>query len=132
MSDEEYDKYPNTYRKWKAAQLAKDPNWVAPWVRKELEAAQARRRERGAPEPLEEVEKRFAVGQRCEIHPGGRRGEVCYVGWAGRKPITNLDGSVDYPQVFIGVRFDEPVGKGDGTSKGQRFFECENKWRPAL
>jgi len=124
MSDEDYDKRPESYRKWKADHLAKDPNWVAPWVRKELEAAQARRAELGPLEPLEEVEKRFKVGDRCEVNPGGRRGEIMYIGWAGRKPITNLDKTVDMPQVFIGVKFDEPVGKNDGTSKGVRYFEC--------
>ncbi len=24
----------------------------------------------------------------------------------------------------MGVRFDEPVGRGDGTVKGKRLFEC--------
>ena len=124
MSDEDYDKLPNTYRKFKAEQLAKDPNWVAPWVRKEREAAQARRAARGPMERLEDVQKRFEVGQRCEVHPGARRGVVAYIGHTDRKPITNLDGSVDLPQVFIGVKFDEPVGRNDGSAKGVRYFDA--------
>lgn len=25
---------------------------------------------------------------------------------------------------WVGVRFDEPVGRGDGTVKGKRVFDC--------
>lgn len=28
----------------------------------------------------------------------------------------------------IGVKFDEPVGKGDGTRNGKRYFEAEPKY----
>ena len=54
------------------------------------------------------------VGDRCEVNPGGKRGEVKFV---GRIPAIA-------PGWWIGVQYDEPVGKNDGTCKGKRFFEC--------
>ena len=51
-------------------------------------------------EPPKGIEK----GQRCEVNPGGKRGTIAYIG-----PVTGLpDG------YFIGVHYDQPVGKNDG------------------
>mmetsp|Transcript_32732 Transcript_32732/g.38388 ORF Transcript_32732/g.38388 Transcript_32732/m.38388 type:complete len:92 (-) Transcript_32732:231-506(-) len=55
------------------------------------------------------------VGMRCEVTTGGRRGEVCFVG-----EVPELSGAGHW----VGVRFDEPVGKSNGTAKGKRYFEC--------
>ena len=54
------------------------------------------------------------VGDRCEVNPGGKRGEAKFV---GRIPAIAAGW-------FVGVQYDEPVGKNDGTCKGKRFFEC--------
>ncbi|CAM9672076.1 unnamed protein product, partial [Phaeothamnion confervicola] len=54
------------------------------------------------------------VGDRCEVQPGGRRGEVALVG-----EVSGLK-----PGYWVGVRFDEPVGRCDGTVRGARVFEC--------
>lgn len=45
------------------------------------------------------------VGDRCEVDPGGKRGEVKFVG----KVDTLAAG------YWIGVQYDEPVGKHDGV-----------------
>ena len=46
---------------------------------------------------------------------GQRRGIVCrYVGKCNPLPKG----------YWVGVEFDEPVGKNDGSAKGERFFEC--------
>jgi len=57
----------------------------------------------------------ISMGMRCEVRPGNRRGTVAYVG-----EVCEL-GSGGY---WVGVVFDEPVGKTDGTTKdGKRYFD---------
>ena len=53
-------------------------------------------------------------GARCQVQPGDRRGAVRFVG-----KVPGLA-----PGFWVGVQFDEPVGKHDGTVKGVRYFEC--------
>jgi tubulin-folding cofactor B len=53
---------------------------------------------------------------RCEVRPGTRRGVVAF---AGEVPELGSGG------YWVGVIFDEPVGKTDGTAKGgKRYFEA--------
>lgn len=55
------------------------------------------------------------VNMRCEISPGNRRGSIAFVG-----TIPELGGGGHW----VGVIFDEPVGKTDGTTlkDGKRYF----------
>lgn len=76
----------------------------------------------------EEKAKDIAVGNRCEVlvqgSGGARRGTVRYVG----RPQFSAGW-------WIGVQYDEPVGKNDGSVKGVSYFNCPNKYggfvRPA-
>ncbi|CUG88448.1 tubulin-specific chaperone, putative [Bodo saltans] len=61
----------------------------------------------------EEAEK-IHVGDRCQCAPGERLGTVRYVGRIGALKAG----------WWIGVEFDEPVGKGDGSVKGHKVFTC--------
>lgn len=62
------------------------------------------------------IQPSISVGQRCEVE-GGRRGVVQYVGeTAFAKGI------------WIGVQYDEPVGKNDGSVNGKRYFTCAAKY----
>jgi tubulin-specific chaperone B len=61
----------------------------------------------------EEADK-IQVGNRCQCSPGERLGTVRYVGRIGALKAG----------WWIGVEFDEPVGKGDGSVKGAKVFEC--------
>eukprot|EP00500_Bicosoecida_sp_ms1_P001450 CAMPEP_0203814918 /NCGR_PEP_ID=MMETSP0115-20131106/6751_1 /ASSEMBLY_ACC=CAM_ASM_000227 /TAXON_ID=33651 /ORGANISM="Bicosoecid sp, Strain ms1" /LENGTH=289 /DNA_ID=CAMNT_0050723803 /DNA_START=81 /DNA_END=946 /DNA_ORIENTATION=+ len=114
MSWEEYDKRKGTLRDYAREQRKKDPSFkFFPKPKEEGEP--------GADRPdveSKECVEHISVGSRCEVKPGSRRGEVAFIG-----QITTLS-----PGYWIGVRFDEPVGKGDGTRMGVSYFDCEPKY----
>ncbi|CAD6572928.1 MAG: hypothetical protein TREMPRED_000694 [Tremellales sp. Tagirdzhanova-0007] len=64
------------------------------------------------------VPSQFILGARCEVVSGEgampRRGAIRYVGEA----------TFGRGGVWIGIELDEPVGKGDGSIEGRRYFSC--------
>eukprot|EP01084_Bolivina_argentea_P044377 81664_1 len=112
MADEDYDKRDGTLRAWIKEQKNEDPEWVEPWNRKEVEGKEIS----GSNDPPPDLKsvKGMLIGQRCEIRPGGRRGEIAFIG--------EVEGIA--PGYWVGVRYDEPVGKNDGTVKGKCIFEA--------
>ncbi|KAG5549735.1 hypothetical protein RHGRI_014886 [Rhododendron griersonianum] len=63
---------------------------------------------------VEELCAKIKVGDRCQVEPGEKRGVVKFVGQA----------EILGPGFWIGVQYDEPLGKHDGMVKGTRFFDC--------
>ena len=60
------------------------------------------------------------VGDRCKVNAPGaptRLGAVMYLG-----PIDNKTG------YFVGVKYDEPLGKNDGSIDGKQYFDCPPKY----
>ncbi|XP_026469385.1 tubulin-folding cofactor B-like [Ctenocephalides felis] len=85
------------------------------------EAVKERKMQR-AKERKEELDKAqtMEIGDRCQVRIPGlaqRKGQVAYKG-----PVEGQHG------VFIGIRYDEPVGKNDGTLAGKRYFDCNEKY----
>jgi tubulin-folding cofactor B len=154
MTEEEYSKRKGTLRDWGREQKAKDSTFtLAKHARHHRELCEAQRQHKlglALPkgffldstgkivrdDPEEEVavaipEEEEAstnelyskesvagmeVGNRCQVEPGARRGIVSFLG-----EVPELGSGGGY---WVGVTFDEPVGKTDGTAKGgKRYFE---------
>lgn len=129
ISDEDYNKRENNFRKWKQDKLAADPSWT---LGKEVKQNQDRKRMEKdpnfVPEPAKEritddehladLAATMKVGDRCEVTVGGKRGEIKFV---GKIPAIAAGW-------WVGVQYDEPVGKNDGSVKGKQFFECPPKF----
>eukprot|EP00756_Hemistasia_phaeocysticola_P037502 Hpha_TRINITY_DN16700_c2_g2::TRINITY_DN16700_c2_g2_i1::g.79152::m.79152/K17262/TBCB, CKAP1, ALF1; tubulin-folding cofactor B len=107
MSEEDYNKRENSVRVAKQKERAK---LLAEGKITEPKAAD--------PEAHAEEAAKMNVGDRCSVFPGDRRGVVRYVG-----KIPELK-----PGWWVGVEYDEPVGKNNGTAKGKRYFECRDKF----
>lgn len=152
MSDEDYDKRRGTLRDWSRKQKEKDESFsLAKHARLHRELMEAQRQAKlgldlpsgfeydsqGKVVRIEEEEEESSgeakmkkinvseeygsstvdgiqVGLRCEVRPGNRRGTVAFVG-----EIPEL-GTGGY---WVGVIFDEPVGKTDGSINGKKYFE---------
>jgi len=134
ISEDDYLKRDDNFRKWKADKKAADPTWS---LGKEIKQNQDKKRMAAdpnfVPEPYEAKApvtddehlateaSSMKVGDRCEVTAPGmgrKRGEVKYVG-----KIPQIA-----PGWFVGVLYDEPVGKNDGSAKGKRYFECPPKY----
>lgn len=62
----------------------------------------------------------ISVGSRCKVQVPGqptKLGTVMYVGTTDFKP-----------GYWVGVKYDEPLGKHNGTVEGKQYFECEDKY----
>ena len=115
MADEDYEKRTDSVRAFKARNKMGrfNPEFAAEAEKKENEG--------------QEDAKLISKGSRCEVSVPGqqvRRGLVQYV---GRPEFAS--------GWWVGVQYDEPVGKNDGTVEGKRYFTCGAKYggfvRPA-
>ncbi|KAL3715697.1 hypothetical protein ACJRO7_007437 [Eucalyptus globulus] len=99
ISDEAYDKLDGTFKKFKEKITSQNPSAFEPKITDNY---------------MEDLCTNVKVGDRCEVEPGAKRGVIKFVGKAESLA----------PGFWIGVQYDEPLGKHDGMVKGTRYFEC--------
>lgn len=129
ISEEDYLKRENNFRRWKEEKQAADPSWsFAKEIKQRQDAQRMKADPSYVPEPpkeritddehMAELVATMKVGDRCEVTVGGKRGSVQFV---GKIPAIA-------PGYWVGVQYDEPVGKNDGSVKGKRLFQCPPKY----
>lgn len=112
MSDESYDKMTDSVRAFlKKKQVGQyDPEEQE----RQKQISENKRKEE------EEALKNIKVDMRCQVEVPknmARRGTVRYVGLTDFKP-----------NVWVGVEYDEPYGKNNGTVNGRQYFTCADKY----
>ena len=83
-----------------------------------VKAAEAEAARKAAEE--EQMAASMAVASRCEVavpKAPVRRGTIAFNGTTHFKP-----------GIWIGIKYDEPVGKNDGSVDGHRYFDCPPKY----
>uniref|UniRef100_A0A0A0L346 CAP-Gly domain-containing protein n=1 Tax=Cucumis sativus TaxID=3659 RepID=A0A0A0L346_CUCSA len=99
ISEEAYDKRDDTFRKFKEKLASQNPSAFESKISDNY---------------MEELCANIKVGDRCQVEPGEKRGVVKFVGRAESLA----------PGFWVGVQYDEPLGKNDGTVKGIHYFDC--------
>ena len=110
LTEEQWLARPNNIRAYKQRMLEQQ--------RAEMEAAGIEVPPEINEDSFKEEAEKMKLGDRCQCQPGDRLGCVRYVG-----RIAALK-----PGFYIGVEFDEPVGKSDGSVKGVRVFTCRPQY----
>lgn len=106
ISEEDYSKRSDTARKFKERMMQQQQQQEG------SSSSEPAASEDGVVVDSEKNE--VSVGQRCCVFPGDKRGSVKFVGAVPDLPSGS----------WVGVEYDEPLGKNDGSVKGTRYFEC--------
>ncbi|XP_047450771.1 tubulin-folding cofactor B [Mugil cephalus] len=112
LSDEAYEKKRDTVRSLMKEQRVGRFN-EEEMAKKKAEAAAREEKQKVAADSI-------SVGSRCQVQVPGqptKLGTVMYVGTADFKPGH-----------WVGVKYDEPQGKHNGTVEGKQYFQCEDKY----
>ncbi|KAA8539006.1 hypothetical protein F0562_025698 [Nyssa sinensis] len=99
ISEEAFDKLDGTFRKFKGKITHQNPSAHETKISDNY---------------MEDLCANIKVGDRCQVEPGEKRGLVKFVGQAETLA----------PGLWVGVQYDEPLGKHDGMVKGTRYFDC--------
>lgn len=112
ISDEAYNKRTDSARSFMKKQHVGRYN-DEEMAKKKAESAAREEMQKAAAEAI-------CVGSRCQVQvpkQPTKLGTVMFVGTTDFKP-----------GYWVGIKYDEPLGKNDGSVDGKRYFECPNKY----
>lgn len=112
IADDVYDKREDSARSFMKKQRVGRHN-EEEMAKKKAEVAARVEEQKAAAEAI-------SVGSRCQVQIPGqptKLGTVMFVGTTDFKP-----------GFWVGVKYDEPLGKNDGSVDGKRYFECPIKY----
>lgn len=110
ISEEDYEKLPENFRKWKQEMIKKNPQLLQ--QKQPVLAA-----DQLDPDFMAELASTVSIGSRCKVDSGAR-GTVAFVG-----RVVDLG-----PGFYVGVALDEPYGNSNGQVKGVKYFEVQDKY----
>ncbi|VDM35472.1 unnamed protein product [Hydatigera taeniaeformis] len=110
LSDEQYAERKDTLLAWKKQHNLGEFREVDPEERKAAEEAKL------AKERYMSNSKHFRCEVRVPKQPT-KRGEIAFLGETKFKE-----------GIWVGVKYDEPLGRNDGSVDGYRYFECPPKY----
>jgi len=114
LSKEDYSKRGDTVQ----AYLKK--NKLGKYNEEEMAALAAEKAKQEEEEKKIIDERKLVEGARCE---------VTVVGSSTRRGAIKFVGKVHFqPGWWVGVQYDEPYGKNDGSVGGKRYFTCQDKY----
>ncbi|EGR32395.1 tubulin folding cofactor b, putative [Ichthyophthirius multifiliis] len=105
ISEEDYDKIPDNFRKFKQKIDQNNPNQNNNIVFVEDNY-------------LQDFAEKMHKNDRCQIINTKNRGTIQYIG-----KIPDLGQGY-----YIGIQLDEPIGKNNGSYNGVKYFNCQNKY----
>ena len=123
MDDSTYASRRDTVRAYKERNKMGrfDPSSIAESEAKEVEALQ---------QTLSPLPAEFKLGARCEVEVRGynggsrKRGTIRFIGETEFGAAMGNTGHGLAGGRWIGIEYDEPVGKNDGSVQGKRYFKC--------
>merc|ERR1711936_1272250 len=114
LSKEEYEKKEDTV----AAFLKK--NKLGKYNEEEMAQLAKQKEEREAEEKKTSIEGGMVEGARCEVSVAGQ---------LKKRGTIRFSGNVHFqPGWWVGVEYDEPTGKNDGSVGAKRYFSCQPKY----
>ncbi|XP_056138968.1 tubulin-folding cofactor B [Lampris incognitus] len=112
ISDDAYEKRTDSVRSFLKKQRVGRFN-EEETAKKEAELAAREAEDKAAADAM-------AIGSRCQVQVSGQPTKVGTVMYAGTTDFK--------PGYWVGVKYDEPLGKNNGSVNGKKYFECENNY----